>query len=61
MAETLINLLPEVIQTTYFHLNPLNPNNTEDNFQAWQASRFTIATNSIRYKKHYEITQVVQS
>jgi len=33
MTETLINLLPEVIQTTYFQLNPLNPNNTEDNYQ----------------------------
>jgi len=33
MADTLISLLPEVVQTTYFQLNPLNPNNTEDNYQ----------------------------
>ena len=29
----LFDLLPEILQTTYFNLNPFNPNNTEDNYQ----------------------------
>ena len=28
-----INKFTEILQKTYFSLNPLNPNNTEDNFQ----------------------------
>ena len=31
--EELINILPEILQNSYFNLNPLNPNNTEDNYQ----------------------------
>ena len=31
--DELINLLPEILQNSYFNLNPFNPNNTEDNYQ----------------------------
>jgi len=31
--QELFDLLPEILQTTYFNLNPFNPNNTEDNYQ----------------------------
>ena len=31
--EELKNLLPEILQNSYFNLNPFNPNNTEDNYQ----------------------------
>ena len=31
--QELFNLLPEIVQSTYFSLNPYNPNNTEKNYQ----------------------------
>ena len=31
--DTLFESLPRILQNTYFSLNPLNPNNTEDNYQ----------------------------
>ena len=31
--EELLTLLPEILQNTYYNLNPFNPNNTEDNYQ----------------------------
>ena len=31
--EEFLQRLPEILQNTYFSLNPLNPNNTEDNYQ----------------------------
>ena len=33
MSSTLFASLPRILQKTYFSLNPLNPNNTEDNYQ----------------------------
>lgn len=31
--EELINILPEILQKTFYDLNPYNPNNTEDSYQ----------------------------
>ena len=31
--ELLLQRLPDIVQNTYFNLNPLNPNVTEDNYQ----------------------------
>jgi len=31
--DSLFQRLPEIVQNTYFNLNPLNPNVTEDNYQ----------------------------
>jgi len=31
--DELCQRLPEILQNTYFNLNPFNPNNTEDNYQ----------------------------
>ena len=33
LLNEIINKLPEILQTTYFEMNPFNPNNTEDGFQ----------------------------
>jgi GxxExxY protein len=40
--DSLLSDLPKVIQNTYFQLNPMNPNNTEDNFQELLRHNLTL-------------------
>tara|TARA_B100000035_G_C20838643_1_gene481997 strand:+ start:81 stop:632 length:552 start_codon:yes stop_codon:yes gene_type:complete len=43
--DELINNLPEILQPSYFRVNPLNPNNTEDNYQEVFRENLTIKLN----------------
>ena len=43
--QELINILPEIVQSTYFSLNPYNPNNSEDNYQELFRENLTIKFN----------------
>ena len=43
--DELINILPEILQPSYFRVNPLNPNNTEDNYQEVLRENLTIKLN----------------
>ena len=42
---TLQQRLSEILQNTYFSLNPLNPNNTEDNFQELLRENLSLILN----------------
>ena len=43
--QEILNLLPEIVQSTYFSLNPYNPNNTEDNYQELLRENLNIKFN----------------
>ena len=53
--DELCQRLPEILQNTYFNLNPFNPNNTEDNYQELLRENLNIT-----FKSRIESEETVQ-
>ena len=50
--EQFLELLPEILQNTYFELNPFNPNNSEEHYQELLRENLFIKL-IIPYKKTF--------